>query len=69
MKTSHFTFGQSHIHRIGGVVYDKDVVLRITAEDPRAVMFSTSDRRWSMEYDTPPNLSHFPRGILNYPPQ
>jgi hypothetical protein len=64
MKTSYFTFGQGHRHEIGGVVYDKDCVLKITAEDPRAVMFEMFGPKWSMEYDEPQSIHVFPRGTF-----
>jgi hypothetical protein len=65
MKTSYFTFGQSHRHTIDGFVYDKDIVVQITAEIPRLVMFQKFGSKWGFEYqDEPPtNMSLFPRGI------
>jgi len=63
MKTSFFTFGQDHVHRVNGFTFDCDVVVKITAEDPRQVMFDTFGPAWSMQYDTCPGLDHFPRGV------
>lgn len=62
--TCYFTFGQSHVHSVDGVTYDKDSVVKITAVDPRQVMFDTFGRQWSMQYDTPPRMDLFPRGII-----
>lgn len=62
--TSYFTFGQCHYHNIDGRVFDKDTVVKITADDPREVMFKTFGHKWSMQYDNPPNMDHFPGGII-----
>lgn len=67
MKTSYFTFGQSHFHNINGTVFDKDVVVKITAEFPREVMFKVFGPKWSMEYSKPPDMSFFPKGIKTLP--
>ena len=64
MKTSYFTFGQVHVHSVNGRTWDKDTIVKITAEDPRAVMVETFGIRWSHEYDEPPNVELFPKGIV-----
>jgi len=64
MKTSYFTFGQSHVHRINGQLYDKDIVVKITATEPRELMVKHFGERWAMEYDKCPDLSLFPRGVF-----
>lgn len=66
-STAWFTFGQIHTHSMNGITFDKDCIVEITADDPREVMFQTFDRKWAMQYDTPPNLEHFPRGIIKLP--
>lgn len=63
MKTSYFTFGQSHAHNVGGFTYDKDIVVKITAENPRKVMFKTFGDKWCFEYDKEPDMKYFHRGI------
>lgn len=63
MKTSYFTFGQKHVHLVGGFTYDKDLVVKITAENPREIMYSNFSNQWSSEYDKKPDMSFFPRGI------
>lgn len=66
MKTSWFTFGQVHVHSVNGVTFDKDIVVEITAEDPRQVMVDTFGLTWGMEYYNPPDnefMELFPRGI------
>ena len=62
-KTSYFTFGQSHLHSVHGFTYDKDIVVEITAENPRNEMFKLFGRKWASEYDNKPDMSFFPRGI------
>lgn len=64
VKKRWFTFGQIHAHSVNGVTFDKDCVVEIEAADPREKMFQTFGPKWSMEYDQPPDLRHFPRGII-----
>lgn len=64
MKTSYFTFGQSHVHRINGITWDKDCICEITADDPREEMFKVFGSKWAMQYDEPPRLDLFARGII-----
>lgn len=61
---SYFTFGQSHYHNIRGQVFDKDTVVKVDSNDPRKTMFDTFGPRWAMQYDEPPNMEHFPKGIV-----
>lgn len=61
--TSYFTFGQAHIHSVDGFTYDKDVVVKVTAQHPRAVMFEWFGNKWAFEYSKQPNLAYFPRGV------
>lgn len=63
MKKSYFTFGQSHVHEIDGFIFDKDIVVEIENDNPRAVMFNMFGRKWAMEYDEKPSMEYFPRGI------
>lgn len=67
MRTSYFTFGQSHTHSFNGRTLDKDTVLKITADDPRLIMHSLFGAKWSMEYDSPPDMTLFPGGIVSIP--
>ena len=64
MITAYFTFGQSHAHAVNGKTFDRNTVVEITADDPRQVMFDTFGNKWSMQYDSPPDMSHFPGGII-----
>lgn len=63
MTTSYFTFGQGHVHSVNGCTFDKDIVVKITAEDPRQVMFDTFGRKWSHEYTELPDMRWYPRGV------
>lgn len=65
MKTSYFTFGQSHVHLVDGFTYDKDVVVKITAEDPCGVMNTVFGSLWSTEYYDLDDLKpeYYPRGV------
>jgi hypothetical protein len=65
--TEFFTFGEGHCHEINGTVYDKDVILKITANDPRAVMFGLFGVEWSMCYTQPPDAKFYPRGTIELP--
>lgn len=69
MKTQYFTFGQAHVHSIGGITFDKDTIVAITADNPREIMFNTFGPKWAMQYDGDelPDLDLFPRGIVELP--
>lgn len=62
-QTAWFTFGFDHAHAIAGFTFDKDIVVKITAADPRARMFELFGQKWSMQYGTEPDLSFYPRGV------
>lgn len=70
LGTSYFTFGQSHFHDVDGRYFDKDVIVKITAEDPRERMFQLFGRKWSMQYGELPERfkERFPRGIIDMSP-
>jgi hypothetical protein len=62
--TRYYTFGFNHAHASGGFTYDKDIVVKITAPDPRAVMVQRFGQQWSMEYrESDLDMSWYPRGI------
>lgn len=65
MMTCWYTFGAGQAHHINGFTYDPNIVVQITAEDPRAVMNQWFGRRWSMEYHTIKDVKpeFYPRGI------
>jgi len=74
-KRFYCTFGQDHHHEIGGVIYDKDVVLEIEApnkELAHVLMFKYFNSKWSMCYETRPvprMMALFPGGIIPFPPE
>lgn len=59
MITAWFTFGQTHVHSVNGRTFDKDTVVKITAEDPRAVMVQHFGRQWGHEYHKEPDMTYF----------
>lgn len=65
METNYFTFGFGHAHSVAGFTYDKDIVVKITAEDPRQVMFDTFGTKWAMQYNSlkEVKLEYYPRGV------
>lgn len=65
MKTSYFSFGQAHVHKINGIVFDKDIIVKITDEAPRKRMIELFGLKWSMEYHGKPTMEFFPRGIYD----
>lgn len=67
MKTRYFTFGQSHTHSFNGKTLDKDIVVKITSTSPRDTMFELFGNKWAMEYDELPDMSFYPRGVVEAP--
>lgn len=65
MITRFYTFGWGHFHSVDGFTYDKDIVVKITAEDPRAVMVQWFGRKWGGEYETLEDvgMEWYPRGV------
>lgn len=67
MSKFYFTFGQAHVHSVGGRTYDKDCVVEIEAEDSdeaRTRMVEVFGQKWAFQYDNLPDMSYFPRGIM-----
>jgi hypothetical protein len=54
-KTSWFSFGFDHRHEIDGRVFDRNVIAKITAPDPRLVMNAVFGQQWGFEYPSPPD--------------
>lgn len=50
--TRYFTFGAGHRHEWEGEVFDMDVILEITAVNPRAKMFELFGSKWCAEYNS-----------------
>lgn len=67
MGKYYFTFGQSHAHRVNNIIFDKDCVVEIEAEDygsAREKMFDNFNDKWSFQYVEIPDMGYFPRGIF-----
>lgn len=66
LTTHYFTFGQTHVHSVNGKTFDKDCVVKVTADSPRDIMFITFGRKWSMEYDSieQVGIEFYPRGVI-----
>lgn len=62
-STAYFSFGQTHVHSVNGFTFDKDVLVKITHDDPRARMFELFGSKWGMQYPEPPDPQYYPRGI------
>lgn len=68
MTTNYFTFGQDHARAVGGMTFDKDIVVSITAEDEdecRKIMFDNFECKWAFQYSKQPDMDWFPRGIVS----
>ncbi len=52
--TRWFSFGPDHCHEVDGRVIDDNVIVRVTAPDPRGVMLAVFGKKWCWEYDEPP---------------
>lgn len=70
MKT-YITFGQDHIHKINGKVFDKDCVALIVSESAKAgreKAFALFGRDFCYEYPEDhfnfEDVYHYPRGII-----
>lgn len=66
MRTHYFTFGQDHIHTFDGIIFNKDCVVEITDENPRAKMFELFGTKWAFEYNSLDGvkLEYYSRGII-----
>jgi hypothetical protein len=67
LKTSYFTFGFDHLHRYNERILNCDVVVKITAADPRQVMLDRFGKQWAFEYDEEhikETMHYYPGGIV-----
>ena len=63
----YITFGQVHAHSVNGRTFDKDCVAVIKCSDHnygRALAFKYFGDRFCTSYDTLPNMSYYPRGLI-----
>lgn len=52
-------------HSLNGRTFDKNDVAKITSDNPREHMVRLFGIKWAFEYDEPPDMSHFPKGITD----
>jgi hypothetical protein len=57
--TRYFTFGQGHAHHVSGHLFGPDTLVKITAEDPRAIMVEWFGSKWGFEYSEPPDEKYW----------
>lgn len=69
MEIFYLTFGQQHLHRINGTIWDKDLVCIIEAEgydDARNIAFDYFGVEWAFIYSEDEIkkdfMDNFPRG-------
>ena len=61
------TFGQIHVHSVNGKTFDKDSVAMFDAKDygdGRKKAFEYFDNKFFTTYTKEPDMSFFPRGII-----
>ena len=65
----YFSLGQNHTRQLptkkGITLLDKDVLIKITAVDPRAEMFRIFGDEWAEEYEELPDKKYYPKGIFD----
>jgi hypothetical protein len=69
MVTTYVTFGQTHIHRVNGKIFDRDsvaVIHRKTAEEGRDFAFEVFGPKFFTTYTDLDNvkLEYYPRGLI-----
>lgn len=69
---AYVTFGQTHIHRIGGNTFDKDcvAVMDNVGVDSFSAISAVFGTKWSrefneLEWDEKTQLSYYPRGYIH----
>lgn len=73
----YFTLGQVHRHELltndGETIYlDKDSVVEIeapSAGEAREKFTKLCNHQWAFQYDQPPKMEYFPRGIIPINPR
>ena len=67
MNQYYISFGQVHAHSVAGRTYDKDCIAVIKAKSKdRAhdLAMEIFGPKWSMLYEKEPDMSYFPRGLM-----
>ena len=66
----YISFGQSHVHRVNGKTFDKDVLCEIECSDyatGRGLAWNAFGDKFGTSYSEeqlPKIIHHFPRGVL-----
>lgn len=67
VKTSYFSFGQTHVHSVNGRTFDKDDIVKITHLQPRQRMMGLFGPKWAFEYTEEEfariDPRHYPKGV------
>lgn len=66
----YITFGQAHAHRIGGQLFNRDCVARITArtfDGCRARAFELFGVKFAFSYVEQPDMGYYSRGVIDVP--
>lgn len=64
----YISFGQSHTHSISGRTIDKDNIVVIEAANYKKAneyAHAVFDKKFCMIYEKEPDMSYFPRGLIN----
>ncbi len=71
MEIYYFSFGQIHVHSVGGITLDKDILLEVWAKDyatARQEVIDAIGTKWHMQYDKDSvTFGYFPRGTIRVP--
>lgn len=74
MKKTFITFGQDHIHKVGGIIFDKDCVAIINHDDDvsgRDLAFKIFGTKFCFEYPeeywNDDRMFRYPRGYIEVP--
>jgi len=71
MAKLYITFGQIHTHSVNGKTFDKGSVALVNCKDytdGRRRAFEYFDDKWAFAYQGKPDMSFFPRGVIEVNP-
>ena len=64
----YISFGQSHVHRIDGKIFDRDCLCEVEAQSEdaaRDIAFKAFGAKWGTIYEAlEGHIEHFPRGPI-----
>lgn len=67
----YITFGQVHVHSVGGKTFDKDCVAVINGSSPQEcdkMAFELFNGRFHQHGAKMPDMSYYPRGLIEVNP-